>query len=319
VTVNAASLTPRLVKHLADMRRLSFDMTTAEVVNGLQERGVRVLLLKGPVLEAWLYPDGRRSYGDIDLIVSPDNFGRAEVALADFGFGMCLAGARAAELNPHERSWRRGANVVVDLHRTLPVVTALPEAVWSLLRERATSLVIAGTDVDIPDTATNAFHVALHASQHGRKVAKPLEDLRRALACSDEHVWREAADIAGKLQSSGTFALGLSLLPAGAELARRLGLEERAPAEAHLRIQSAPSMSLVLLKLTEPIPTRERLALLGCKLKPSATIMRANYRLARRGKLGLFAAHALRPFRLGAHAPAALRAVRKARRATRDS
>lgn len=318
VAVNPASMTPRLVKHLADMRRVSSDVTTAEVVNGLQERGVGVLLLKGPVFEAWLYPDGGRSRGDIDLIVSPDNFGRAEAALADLGFGRCLPGARAAELDPHERSWRRGAYPIVDLHRALPGVTAPPEAVWSLLRERATSLAIAGTDVDIPDTATNAFHVALHASQHGRNVAKPLEDLQRALACSDEQVWRDAADIAEKLQSTGTFALGLSLLPAGAELARRLGLEERASAEAHLRTQTDPPMSWVLLKLMEPIPTRERLALLGCKLKPSATIMRANYRLARRGKLGLLAAYALRPFRLGAHAPAALRAVRKARRAARD-
>ena len=316
--MSAVSLTPRLVKHLADMRRLSFDMTTVEVVDGMQERGVRVLLLKGPVLEAWLYPDGRRSYGDIDLIVSPDNFGRAEVALAELGFGRCLAGARAAELNPHERSWRRGANVVVDLHRSLPGVTAPPEAVWSLFREHATSLVVAGVDVEIPDTATNAFHVALHACQHGRKAAKPLEDLRRALARGDEQVWREAADIARKLQSSGTFALGLSLLPAGAELVRRLELEGNAPAEAHLRIQSAPPVSWLLLQLTEPTPTRERLALLGCKLKPSATIMRAEYRLARRGKLGLLATYALRPFRAGVHVPAALRAVRTARSATRE-
>ena len=105
-------------EHLAVARRLGLDATTAEVVEALREGGVRALLLKGPALERWLYPDGRRRYGDIDLLVPPEGFRHAEGALAELGFQLQFAGARASEVPSYERGWRRGS-FDVDLHRSV--------------------------------------------------------------------------------------------------------------------------------------------------------------------------------------------------------
>jgi hypothetical protein len=301
--------------HLPAARRLGLDATTAQVVEALRERGVRALLFKGPVLEGWLYPDGR-VYGDIDLLVSPANFRRAERVLAELGFQMRFAGARASELLPHERAWRRGS-FDVDLHGSVWGVGAPAERAWPVLSERTAWLEIGGARVDVPREHVQAFLVALHAAQHGRGERKPLEDLRRALDIADESLWREAAGVARRLGSSGVFAVGLGLLPAGKELAGRLGLQRHASVEVYLFSEGAPPVSKGLLSFAAAPSLRSRLALVITRLVPSPPFLRKTSELARRGRFGLFAAYVLRPFTLCAQTPAAWRAVRDARRRAR--
>jgi hypothetical protein len=303
--------------HLPAARRLGLDATTAQVVEALRERGVRALLFKGPVLERWLYPDGR-VYGDIDLLVSPASFRRAEGALAELGFELRFVGARAGEQWhwPHERVWRRGS-FDVDLHRSVWGVNASAETAWAVLSERTAWLDIAGARIDVAGEDVQAFLVALHAAHHGRRERKPLEDLRRALDIADESLWREAAGMAERLGSSAVFAVGLGLLPAGEELAGRLGLQRNASVEVHLLSEGAPPVSLGFLRFAAAPSLRARLAFLITELVPSPPFMRTTSELAGRGRIGLFAAYVLRPFTLCAQTPAAWRAVRDARRRAR--
>jgi Uncharacterised nucleotidyltransferase len=297
-------------------RRLGLDATTAQVVEALRERGVRALLFKGPVLERWIYPDDGRVYGDIDLLASPASFRRAEGALAELGFQMRFAGARAGERLPYERAWGRGS-FDVDLHRSVWGVGAPAETAWAVLSERTAWLEIAGARVEVPSEAVQAFLVALHAAQHGRGARKPLEDLRRALDIADESVWWEAAEVARRLGSSAVFAVGLGLVPAGEELAGRLGLQRNASVEVHLCSEGAPPVSRGFLRFAAAPSLRARLALLMTELLPSPPAMRSTSELARRGRIGLFTAYLLRPFSLCAQTPAAWRAVRDARRRAR--
>jgi hypothetical protein len=281
----------------------------------LRGRGVPALLFKGPVVERWLYPDGR-GYGDIDVLVSPASFGRAERTLAELGFQMRFPNARAGELSPDARSWRR-AWVDVDLHRSVWGVAAPAETAWAVLSERTASLDIRGVRVDVAGAAVQAFLVALHAARHGRNERKPLEDLRRALDIADDSLWWEAADVARRLGSSAVFALGLGLLPAGERLADRLGLRRNASVEAHLCSEGAPPVSIGLLRFGAAPSHGARLALLATELVPSPGWMRNTSGLARRGRIGLFAAYVVRPFLLCAQTPAAWVAVREARRRAR--
>lgn len=299
-------------RHLAVARRLGLDATTVQVVGALREHGVRALLFKGPVLEHWLYPDGRR-YGDIDLLVSPVSFRRAESVLAELGFQMRLSGARASELSGDERTWRR-ASFDVDLHRSVWGVGAPADTAWAVLSERTAVLEIRGARVDVASEAVQAFLVALHAARHGRGERKPLEDLRRALDIADESLWREAAEVARRLGSSAVFAVGLGLLPKGQELAGRLGLQRNASTEVHLCSEGAPPVAMGLLHFATAPSLRARLALLIAELVPSPSWMRITSELARRGRIGLFAAYVVRPFSLCRQTPAAWRAVREARR-----
>ena len=65
-------------------RALAIDAVTARVVSELRQNGVGPLLLKGAAVSRWLYgDDGSRWYADLDLLVGPQDLGRAEQVLGD--------------------------------------------------------------------------------------------------------------------------------------------------------------------------------------------------------------------------------------------
>ena len=62
------------------------DALTAEVAGAFGREGIETLVLKGPVLAKWLYPDKVRPYLDSDLMVAPDDRSRAVGVLERLGF-----------------------------------------------------------------------------------------------------------------------------------------------------------------------------------------------------------------------------------------
>ncbi len=86
---------------------LAADGWCAEVVAALRLRGVEPVLLKGPVMAAWLYPGspGVRDYGDVDLLIDPASRKAAGVVLSAAGFQE-HRGAGLRRLNPaHAETW----------------------------------------------------------------------------------------------------------------------------------------------------------------------------------------------------------------------
>ena len=81
---------------------LQLDLLAAEVAGAFGERGIRVILLKGPALAAWLYEDAFRGYGDVDLLLEEGRMGDAEEALAELGFRYGQPGWRELA-----HSWKR--------------------------------------------------------------------------------------------------------------------------------------------------------------------------------------------------------------------
>ncbi|WP_430502032.1 nucleotidyltransferase family protein [Micromonospora trifolii] len=297
------------------IRCLNLDTAAVTVSAALAERGVEAILLKGAGLAHRLGQERHRVYTDVDLLVAPATFDRAQRALADLGCRSALPEGRPDRRSQwYERPWRLpGAlPLTVDLHRGFHGV-ADPEALWTALAGSTERIALAGGTVAVPDEAGTALLVALHAAAPGRS-DRPRTDLLRALDVLPADVWRAAATLAARTGAVPSFALGLSLAPAGAALGAALGLPRVSPAAVWLRAHRASPEAVVMAELAELPTLRGRLRHLGPRMFPTSASMRHGSRVARHGPIGLLLAYLARLARKTGRLPAALAELRGAER-----
>jgi hypothetical protein len=296
----------RRAAHARAARQLALDRTLAELVVAFAARDVRPLLLKGPAFARWLYDDPHeRRYGDLDLLVAPEQLAVAGRVLAERGFAARPAGSHPSE-HSHHVVWDRHGPVpaCVELHHTLGSVPAEPSLVWQRLAAGAEEIEVAGARIAVPGLTAAAFIVAVHAARHGTADAKHVRDLRQALARVDTQAWRDAAALAQELGARDAFGAGLRLDPSGSEVAAHLGLEQHMCSRLLvLQAGSAPDSVLGIERLSAARGGSARLRLLAWTLMPSRGMMLEWYPLAHRGRAGLIAAYVCRPFRLAAKLP----------------
>lgn len=301
-------------------RTLQLDLAAAEVGRAFGEAGVRGIVVRGPSLTRWLYPAGRgRNYLDVDLLVASDCFARAERTLEALGFAHVASMMQRADDRPvHARTWHREADsAVVDLHRTI-IGARVPDAiVWDIMRGETEPIDVGGRELDGLSAGAMALVVALHAAQHGSRSPQPLDDLRRALERLPRAAWEEASRLAGRLDATESFGIGLRLLPTGGSLADSLGLPTTLTPETVLRAGTPPPTALGFEWLTHVPGIRPKARLLAGKLAPDAEFMRAWSPLARRGGAGLALAYLWRPLWLAWHAPRGFLIWTRARRRAR--
>lgn len=302
---------------------MALDATAAEVVEELGRHQIPAILLKGPVLTRWLYERRiARAYGDVDLLVSPEDFEaairvlrplgyRELVRRRQFGLSSGRTNSNVCALVHHARRPSR-----IDLHRGFCWSTMDPHATWRLLREHTEAMTVGGTEMLVLAPPALALVIALHAAQHGPG-ARPREDLDRAVRRFDQTVWREAASFAARLHVQEAFAAGLRLMPRGRELADRLGLTTSMTVEVALRTGGDMLLAHPIHQLSTEASLRRRLLFLSSKLVPSRDYMRAGYPIARRGTLGLICAYPYRAAMLARQLPHARRALKAARRGAR--
>ena len=297
-------------------RSLVVDVVTAEVVGAFRRAGIHCLLLKGPSLARWLYPDGAvRAYVDTDLLVAPGSIHAAERVLRGLGFTARLEPCDTPGWQRPSREWLRatdGANV--DLHRSLAGLGVDGSELWRAVLRDADRIWVGGEEVETLGVYARTLHLALHAAQHGPRAPVALEDLRRALAVLDDETWTAAAGLATALQARGSLAAGLRLLPDGAALAVRLQLPEPS-LEAALLASGPPSAAMALVQFGTVPSAGGRIRFILRKLVPTPRYLRVWSPLARHGLVGLLLAYVWRPLWLVRQAPAGLRAWQGARRA----
>ncbi len=279
----------------------------------------------------WLYDDpGERTYVDIDLLVGPDQFEIAQHGLAELGFQLWPASGQArrgaqlgADGRPEEfavaEEWVRGETLheVVDLHRTLYLLSASPALVWQRLSADTSQMEVAHARVEVPSPAVSALIIGLHAAKHGATLPAPLRDLQLALDRVDAGTWREAAALAKELGGGAAFAVGLRLDPRGRELADQLRLPA-GPRFVRLLASSPPATALGVERIIAARGVRARLRLAGRALAPSPASMRNVHPLARQGGWGLAVAYLWRPFYLAARLPRGVHAWLRVARAPSD-
>ncbi len=295
---------------------MAVDQVTAEVVRALQHRGIPPILLKGPAIARWLYPEGGRSYGDTDLLVPPGDFGRSEAVLGQLGFARDhrLCSSQIAH-SYYRAAPNGGPRLWVDLHRSLRFVQATPSRVWAVLSEDTATMTVAGATAPVLAIPARTAHIALHAAQHGEAVCKPIDDLRRAITAVGLTQWRQAAEVARRIGAEDCLSAGLRLLPEG----RRLADELRLDGDIRLAVRLAASSNSgahTLHQLTGTVPARERVSIVYDALFPSAPAMRNRSALASRGAVGLLLAYLCSPLQLTRHVGPALKTWKRSRRAS---
>lgn len=291
------------------------ELRIVEAAAALSDAGIRSVVLKGPSIGRWLYDTTQeRSYGDSDLLVAPGEIHAAEKVIGALGYrrrGEALAGDRPWDALYWMRP-RDGA--ALDLHRTLTGIEVSPETAWIVLSAETEVVTLRGEDIEVLNQPARALHLALHAADHGFTSDRPLKELALALGTLPEDLWREAADLAVKLEATAAFAAGLRMLPEGGELAARLGLPTNDSVEAALRASPATRHALGLQWLLQTKGPGAKASLLVRKLAPPPTYMRAWSRLAQKGSPGLVLAYAWRPLYLVLEAPSTIHSWWRARR-----
>ena len=301
------------------------DVKGAEVRAALERAGIRSVLLKGPAFARLLYRDARsRDYTDVDLLVDPARLERAEEVLRALGFqrfdpeaavrrtdasvGRAVGVQGASHATPwlHEQD-----SLIVDLHDSLPQCGAQASAVWAALAEHLVVEEIGGVATATLDRPASALLVALHVAHHGPGWGSPERDLAAAIEMLDLDCWRAARDLAVTLEAEAALGAGLGTSEPGREIAQLLSLPSEPTAARRLQWDGAPWSASVLESLITTRGIRHRTAIVARLLWPSPDALRRGSTLARRGPLGLLAAHALRPIQLLAGLPAALRALRR--------
>jgi Uncharacterised nucleotidyltransferase len=305
----------RLFRMLA-VRNVAIDRLAAEIAAAFAATGIESLVLKGPVLAAWLYRGEIRPYGDADLMVAPGDWERAVTLLDGLGFSDHLGPLAHPRMESFaSTAFLRGEDNL-DLHCTLHGLDADPARIWEEFRAGSERQEIGGAELRVPGRPALALHVGLHAAHHVE--GKPIEDLRRALATADDGTWRGALELAERLDGLPTFASGLRLLPAGAELARRLGIADEVSSTKHeIRFAGVPTAEGIDALLQPGLGLRRRAGIVAGELFPRPGFMRWWSPLARRGRLGLLLSYPWRWLRLAVQAPRGFWSVRRAR-AKRD-
>ena len=297
---------------------LAGDRATAEVVDVLRRAGVEAIVLKGPFAARWLRPEGGTRYShDVDLLIAPAVNARAGSALRGAGYEPLFVSRGDDE--KHASTWVRDGAFAVDLHHTLVGVGASDDVVWSTLAPATEDREVAGLPCTVLAPAGRALSIAMHAAQHGPFDARVLEDLALAVDRLGVEDWREAARLAAALDATKAFATGLRLNPEGGRLADALRLPAATTTQAALRSTGAPPTSLGFERLARAEGVRGRTLLVIHELAPSPSFMRVWLPLAGKGRAGLVAAYAIRPFWLLRWSLPGVRAWLRARRRARAS
>ena len=215
---------------------LRLDRETVRLAKVFAEAELDYVLLKGPALKAWLYPDAARAYGDIDLLIPPQALERAAALLATLGYVAHMPKANSVELTAHSRNFVHRDGVVLDLHTRLSGANATEDAVWEALSQGADIILLEDHAVKICGLHARIVIVVLHAAQHGQHESKPMEDLHRMGRCVSTKDLVVAAQMADDIGATESFAAGLCLDPHLRELAPHLA---RLPVSLSVRARMA--------------------------------------------------------------------------------
>lgn len=153
-------------------RSLWFTAELTRIMRHFESRQLRAVPYKGPLLAQTHYGDlGLRSFSDLDLLISPADFGRAKQALAEIEYRPSVDLTAAIERRwlrtGYERSFDSDAGKhLVELQwALLPHFYAVDLGVDELL-ERAGSATVGGCEVPCLSAEDSLLVFCLHAAKH---------------------------------------------------------------------------------------------------------------------------------------------------------
>lgn len=294
--------------------RVATELLHGEVAHLLGTAGIPVLHVKGPTVIRWLHPDGRRQWGDVDVLLPPDRVDDAREVLAACGFGELFPGVDHRSSEDHSVVLARAAGSAgggeVDLHHRFPGIGLAPGPAFALLWRRRVPDRLAHTPVWFPDHPTRALLLVLNTARSA-DLAQARDDLRRLLRADVN--WDAVAALGAELDALGALRAGLELEPGGARVRdSHAALRDfpRSP-EWQLRTAGAPRTAVRWAQL-RAVPRRRRPAVLARWLVPDPAVLRMRDPRAAAGRAALVRAYARRLLDGVRSVPPAVRAVRQA-------
>lgn len=189
---------------------LSLDALALRVIQLLDNGDIPTILLKGPVTASWLYDDPLdHPYTDVDLLIAPEDDGRASRLLKEAGFRDFHASTFPIYRPPRERAWVNPEGIV-DLHTSIQGIPFhRAHTAWDILDGAAVPFLLHGRSVRMLSERGRALHLALHAAQKysGRKA---VQDLEQGLMRLSEDIWPDAARLAFELDATAAYVAGMS-------------------------------------------------------------------------------------------------------------
>ncbi len=201
----------------------------------LEPSGARWLIVKGPAAAATLYtPPEQRSAGDIDVLIGPEDFEAAVVALEGAGHAVDDANwPLVRQMTAGQLHFLLPFGTVLDLHWHLLYGAEerdrFPLTTGELLQRRR-PVTLADTAVFTLDRVDTLIHLCFHAANEGADRLSWISDIARASAKIEPTEWDDVV--------TRTTAWEMQL-PVGTVLeraARQLG----APIPASVRARFAP-------------------------------------------------------------------------------
>lgn len=297
------------------MRCLAIDSVTADVAERFREAGIRTLLLKGASIAQWLYRDGEtRTYGDVDLLISPDRFDHAEKILEENGFRHLLAGATPDEMTS-THSWLSPGEekVMVELHRTFHHIGAPDEDLWKEFTLSTETILVAGYELEMPAEVARCLIVALHVGHHGKEFSWPLRDLALAVDRVSIDTWIAAVSVARRLEAVPAMVAGLRVIEPGQELCRKLDLSALVPTTLFIEAENIPLVMNDLERLAAVTGLRGKIGFAMRKLFPTRSWMRYRYHAIDGSGIRLLATYIYRLTAFFIRSPSILLTWRKVR------
>ena len=252
------------------------ELLHAEVAYALSSAGIPVLHIKGPTVALWLYAEGERPWGDVDVLVPPSRMHDALAVLGARGMAERWAGVNRRTTEDHavtvaHTDPAKGADEV-DVHDRFPGIDLEAERAFELLWRRREPAQLAHTDVWFPDLSTRALLIVLNTA---RTAASPrtLADLERVLDAGSGVDWEDILALAGRLDALPALRAGLELDAAGRDLIAATSLSDvTVSTEWLLRRAGAPRTALRMDELRRS-PLRQRPARVAHWLFPSVGVL----------------------------------------------
>ncbi|UZJ24971.1 nucleotidyltransferase family protein [Rhodococcus antarcticus] len=293
------------------------ELLHAEVAHLLARAGVPVLHVKGPTVVRWLHPGGGRPWGDVDVLVPRDRLDEALAVLAAHGFGERFPGVTHHTSEDHAVVLARPdlspGNGEVDLHHRFPGITVPPAQAWSVLWARRVAAELAHLPVWFPDLSTRAVLVALNTARSG--TAQAMLDLERLCGPDATLDWSDVAALADQLGALPALRAGLELVPAGAAVVRDTPALAAVDVTAEWRLRTVgASRTAVRVAELGSLSLRHQLVQVARWLVPHPSVMRMRDPRTAASRGALARGYGRRLVEGARATPAALRAVRGARR-----
>jgi len=180
------------------------------ILAALTERGVEAVPYKGPALAESAYGDvSLRSFKDLDIIVQPQDFGRAADALQSLGYAL-------SDHNPdghfHESFMHAETGIFVELHHDVIVRRYFPTPLeLNLMWRDLTRITLLGQPVASFAPEDTLLLLCLHGSRHAWQGLTWTADVSEFIGAHPQLDWERVVQKAARARLSRMVLLGLQL------------------------------------------------------------------------------------------------------------